>query len=339
MIKGHGDDIHNYKGIKANFSSNVCADGPHPSLVAHLKGALSSLEQYPEPCAESLTQRLAECYHLLANQVLVCNGATEAFYLLAHHYRGQKSLIFTPSFSEYEDACTSAHHPITYADNQLYTSVNYADVDLVWLCNPNNPDAFCYDFQVLTDIIKSNPQCLFIIDEAYIEFARGQRSFIPLFATLHNVVVIRSMTKRYSIPALRLGYMLGNAKVMASISKNVMPWRLNTLALKAGEFVLSSDYADDFDQETVLTQSQALQNEIGKIEGIELLPSNASFFLLRSNIPATRLKQRLVEDYGLLIRDASNFRGLSPYHFRVAVQSEQNNKLLVHALKEIFTHG
>jgi len=338
MIKGHGDDRHQYKAVKANFSSNVCTDGVHASLLSHLQAALEHLHHYPEPCAETLTARLAQHHHLAAEELLVCNGATEAFYLLAQHYRGARSLIFIPSFAEYEDACVSATHSITYVENHLYATTNYTDADLVWLCNPNNPDAYCYDFERLGEIIKANTQSLFIIDEAYIDFACGQQSFIPLFATLQNVVIIRSMTKRYAIPALRLGYLIGSEKLIEGITEHLMPWRLNALALSAGEYVLSSDYEDDFDPKAIIQRCAALQKALGKIEGIEIYPSQASFFLLKSNVPAALLKQRLIDDYGLLIRDASNFRGLSPYHFRIAVQSEEHNALLINALKEIFSN-
>lgn len=336
MIKGHGDDLHNYPQVKANFSSNVCTNGPHESLVNHLQNTLVTLEHYPEPCAESLTIHIAECHRLSADQVLVCNGATEAFYLLANQYRGQKSLIFTPSFSEYEDACKSANHVITYVKNSLYETANYTDADLVWLCNPNNPDAFCYDYEILTNIINAHPDTLFVIDEAYIEFTSEVKSYLSEFASLLNVVVIRSMTKRYAIPALRLGYMVAQSAVIKAIETHLMPWRLNTLAIEAGKFVLSADYADDFDSKKALASCQALQNDINAIDGLEVVPSDATFFLVKSTLPSAELKQRLIQDYGLLIRDASNFRGLTDYHFRVAVQTSLDNKLLVQALKDIF---
>lgn len=336
MIKGHGDDIYNYEAVNANFSSNVCAKGPDESLVKHLEHTLNSLEHYPEPCADSLAQCLAEHHQLSTKKVLVCNGATEAFYLVANHYRGKKSLIFTPSFSEYEDACSSANHSMTFMENTLYAQVDYSDKDLVWFCNPNNPDAFIYDFRVLHGIIASHPTCLFIIDEAYIEFARGVQSFIPELVNYENILVIRSMTKRYAIPALRLGYMVGSASLMKSIMEHLMPWRLNSLAIEAGKFVLSPDYRDDFDAESDLRQCHLLQMELDKIAGIEVIASQATFFLAKSPMQASELKKRLVNDYGLLIRDASNFRGLSNYDFRVAVQSPSDNIRLVEALKDIF---
>lgn len=255
---------------------------------------------------------------------------------MANHYRGKKSLIFTPSFSEYEDACSSANHSMTFMENTLYAQVDYSDKDLVWFCNPNNPDAFIYDFRVLHGIIASHPTCLFIIDEAYIEFARGVQSFIPELVNYENILVIRSMTKRYAIPALRLGYMVGSASLMKSIMEHLMPWRLNSLAIEAGKFVLSPDYRDDFDAESDLRQCHLLQMELDKIAGIEVIASQATFFLAKSPMQASELKKRLVNDYGLLIRDASNFRGLSNYDFRVAVQSPSDNIRLVEALKDIF---
>lgn len=337
MIKGHGDDIYHYKGIKANFSSNVSAGGTHDSLLSYLKGEMDALEHYPEPCAETLTETLANTHQLKPDQVLVCNGATEAFYLIANQYRGARSLIFTPSFSEYEDACKTASHSITYLSNQLTGSADFLKADLAWICNPNNPDAFCFDEEWLLQQITQYTDCLFIIDEAYIEFVKGANSIINQISKHKNVLVVRSMTKRYAIPALRLGYMLGSSSIISAIQERLMPWRLNTLALKAGEYVLSSEYNDDFDADEILKESQYLQQQLKHIKGVEICDSSASFFLAKSTIQSAELKERLINEYGLLIRDASNFRGLSNYHFRIATQSRENNQQLIVALQEILS--
>lgn len=336
MIKGHGDDIHNYTALRANFSSNVSAVGTHPSLVEHLQSEMSVLCNYPEPNAETLTAMIGALHGLDETRTIVCNGATEAFYMLANYYRGAKSLIFTPSFSEYEDACRCAAHDITFVKNRDIASADFSQVDMAWLCNPNNPDAFCFDKQWVIDKVKGHANCLFIIDEAYIEFTTGVVSMISELATYDNLVVIRSMTKRYAIPALRLGYMLGSESLMQELRACLMPWRLNAIALKAGEFVLSPTYTDAFDLSAVLHESQKFQAEVAAIAGVEVLPSHTSFFLVKSTMNASELKQRLVEDYGLLIRDASNFRGLTSYHFRLAVQSTLHNQMMVDALHDIF---
>ncbi len=333
MIHGHGDDTYNFKTIRMNFSSNVNPQGINPGLQAHLKSCINKLDVYPEPLAENLATRIERKKGFASGSVLITNGAVEAFYLLASLFQNKKSLIYTPSFSEYEDACKMYSHNIEFCNNSLFSEKNEKQFDIVWLCNPNNPDGKIFDREILKEKILQSPGTLFVVDEAYIEFLDKNISLENEALNFQNLVVVRSLTKRFSIPGLRLGYIVCAPKLILKLNEKLMPWRINSLALEAGLYCFSEEYNDNFSVAQILAESQRFQFEISQLKGFEVVPSASSFFLVKAPVNAGEIKKQLVEKYRILIRDASNFRGLSEFHFRLSTQSPDKNNELIKVLK------
>lgn len=333
MIYGHGDDSFNYADIRLNFSSNVSPYGINYQLLAHLKKSAENLNAYPEPLANTLATRIENQNGFPLGTVLVTNGAVEAFYLLASLFEKKKSLIYVPSFSEYKDACEMYSHDVEFSDNECYTEDKSTHFDTIWICNPNNPDGKIFDAQMLIKRVVQNPRTVFIVDEAYVDFVDASISVVSRVPYLPNLVVVRSLTKRFAIPGLRLGYLVASPVIVNKLKEKLMPWRINTLAMEAGMFCLSDGYSDNFDLNSLLAESNRLQAEISRIDGFLVYPSKTSFFLVKSTNKSSLLKNELAEKYGILIRDASNFRGLSDKHFRISTQLYENNNYLIQALK------
>ena len=333
MIHGHGDDTYNFKNIRVNFSSNVNPQGINQGLREHLKSCISKLDAYPEPLAENLACCIEQKKGLSAGSVLVTSGAAEAFYLLASLFRNKKSLIYTPSFSEYEDACKMYGHNIEFCNNAVFPKEIGKYFDLVWICNPNNPDGKIFDKEILKEKIQQNPDTLFVLDEAYVEFVDKNISLEEEASLLPNLVVVRSLTKRFSIPGLRLGYLVCAPLLISKLKEKLMPWRINSLALEAGLFCFSEAYNDNFQVAEILSESRRFQAEIAKIKGFEVVPSKTSFFLVKGPGKAAALKKELAGKYGILIRDASNFKGLSEFYFRLSTQVPAKNNELINILK------
>lgn len=333
MIHGHGDDTYQYKNIRYNFSSNVNPLGMNAGLVGHLQKSIGLSGRYPEPLAADLAKIIENKKELPAGSVLVTNGAVEAFYLVASLFPNGKSLIYTPAFAEYEDACFLHKHSMEFCDNANYPSEKEKDADVVWICNPNNPDGKVFDTEIIKKQIAQKPQTLYVVDEAYVEFLQEPVSLIKGASLLPNLVVVRSLTKRFSIPGLRLGYLVASVEFINKLKSLLMPWRINSLALGAGEYCFSENYSDDFDLSKLLEESQRIQKEINQMDGFEVLPSQTSFFLVKGRMKAVELKKYLAENAGILIRDASNFRGLTPFHFRISTQIPEVNNHLLKALK------
>lgn len=325
MIEGHGDDGYRYGMVRMNFSSNIYAHADLSALKAYLAAHLDCIASYPEPSARTLEALIADDCGLDASQVLVTAGATEAIYLIAQTFRSDPTYrVLRPSFSEYEDACRQ----------EGYSETEQAA--LCWLCNPENPTGRVYDKDFVKNL--SRQHRLVVLDQSYEDYTDR-----PLLSPLEavetgNLIQLHSMTKRYGVPGLRLGYVVSSAALVALLRARMRPWTVNALALKAGEWLLREKPQILPDRHAYLAEARRLRERLDKIAGIEMEPTSTNF-MLGTVHPATaaELKDFLALQKGMLIRDASNFEGLTPHHFRVAAQTPEEDDALVEAVKEFVT--
>lgn len=332
MIEGHGDDLYKYGNIRANFSSNVYNSVDHDALYKHLAHHLHSIRSYPEPEPYSLEKTIAEMNGIESDNICVTSGATEAIYLIALALRASSSYIIAPTFREYEDACRIHCHKVT---NIFSLDDIPSESSVIWLCNPNNPTGHVTDKDMLTRVIDSNPQHIFIIDQSYEMFANRQTLDTKSMTQRDNVLILHSMTKCFAVPGIRLGYVTACKKLIERIRSCRMPWSVNALAIEAGTFLLK--HVDEYrpDVESLIKERQRVENELIATGMIEISPSDTHYMLLRTlKGTAVGLKDFLACHYGILIRDASNFAGLTPAHIRIAIQTEEENNLLIEGVKE-----
>ncbi|SFW34821.1 pyridoxal phosphate-dependent aminotransferase [Chitinophaga sancti] len=329
MILGHGDDRYLYsREILADFSSNVYYKGLSIGLIQHLSTQLFRLKNYPEANAQSLQEALAQWHAITPAQVLATNGATEAFYLVAHAWRRQSATIVIPAFAEYEDACRVNDISVSYLEWSALQQDSSFETELVFLGNPNNPTGALLTVDFLRNLLQHNPAVTFVIDEAYVDFTLARASLVDSLGELPNLVIIKSLTKTYAIPGLRLGYMLSNAETISAITASKMPWSVNALAIEAGLYITAHKETLTFRVEELLQDTVALMAALRIY--VNVMQTNTNFFLcelLRGT--AAELKAYLLEEHGLLIRDAGNFKSLSERHFRVATQTPEKNALLI----------
>lgn len=332
MIEGHGDDAYKYEAIKINFSSNVYNHVNHIGLNQYLFQEMERIRTYPEPQPYSLEKELAEQLRLSAENVCVTNGATEAIYLIAQTFRNCISAILMPTFSEYADACRLHGHSV----RPIYNLDNIPeDTNLVWLCNPNNPTGEVREKEVLLTYIQHHPQFLFILDQSYESFTLKPLLSAKEAAKLTNVVVLHSMTKRFAVPGLRLGYMTACRTLLHEIRLQRMPWSVNQLALAAGHYLLRCSHDYEIDIPLLLREKERLAQSLLSVGGIEVWPSDTHYMLVRLRTgKASALKDYLAREHGILIRDASNFEGLDEHFFRIATQIAEENDKLVECIKK-----
>ena len=330
MINGHGDDIYSHgKKIVSNFSSNVYNKFDSSDLEKYLCDHISTIHSYPEPDAHTLKSIICKNLHIGSDEICITNGATEAIYLIAQLYRGAKTAVVIPTFSEYEDACRIQQHQLYFIDSLDNIESN---TGLVWLCNPNNPTGKIYDADYLDRIVSNYPQTCFVIDQSYAGFTDKKVWSAKEALKYQNVIVLHSLTKCYAIPGLRLGYLTACSELTEKIAHFSMPWSVNQIAQLAGQYLLQNT-AYDFRE--CITESERVQNIIAGINGIKVYPSDMHYFLCRLDKgQASELKQFLIDRYEILIRDASNFRGLDERYFRIATQSPEENQELIKALQE-----
>lgn len=331
MLHGHGDDAYRYRReIRADFSTNVWYGGEPAGLKEHLFNQWHLVKKYPEVLAESLNEQVAQHYDIRPEQVLISNGTTESIYLIAQAFRGKKTTIATPAFAEYEDACRMHQHQVRFIPwNEIYSSSRLA-TDLLFICNPNNPTGSV--FLPLEELISRNPQTMFVLDEAFIEFTLSIETAVPLLSRYENLLVLRSMTKAFAIPGLRLGYIVAHEKRIAQLRDLKFPWSVNALAIEAGKFIFDNYELLQLPVRQLLEDKEAFATQL-QHTGVKVHESHTHFFLAETaQGTAAELKQYLVEQHGILIRDASNFRGLKEKHFRVATLAPAQNQFLIQAL-------
>ncbi len=337
MIEGHGDDSYRYNcPITANFSSNVYNNVDLSGLKSHLCACMAGISSYPEPQPYTLEKSIADGCGLTPDEVCVTNGATEAIYLIAQSFRGENTFILQPTFSEYADACRMHAHRV----GMLYSLPGKKEgfrlpesVGILWLCNPNNPTGTVIDKHWLMELINRNPKVCFVIDQSY-EYFTLCSLFTPAEAAGYpNVLLLHSMTKRYAIPGLRLGYVTGNNDLLHRIRCSRMPWSVNQLAIEAGLYLLEHGTPDAPDISFYLKETIRLKNALETLGGMEIWDTKTHFMLICLRYgKASALKDYLATEHGILIRDASNFDGLDERFFRIATQTRVENLRLVEAI-------
>lgn len=339
MIEGHGDDLYKYnRPITTNFSSNLTNWIDTTPLKTYLRLHIGeAISTYPEPQAYTLEACIAEKSGIRPEHVCVTNGATEAIYLIAQSFAGERSAVLQPTFSEYADACHINGHLTTFLYHLPQSGKLPEYLRMLWLCNPNNPTGTVIDKYRLIELTENNPHIIFVIDQSYEGF-----TLKPLFtaqeaAELPNILLIHSLTKRYAIPGLRLGYLTGNASLLHHLRTHRMPWSVNGVALSAGMYLLTHPETVPFNLSRCLSETVRLQSLLIQAGGMEVWNTDTHFMLVHLRMgKASALKDYLANEHGLLIRDASNFNGLDTTYFRISTQLPNENELLVNAIKHWF---
>ena len=337
MLFGHGDDFHNFKGqVKINFSSNIWHGADLTKLKTHLWENFDKVKNYPEPDAGSICRLIARRLEISEDNVLMTNGSTSGFYLLAQVYRGAKSMILTPSFSEYEDACQMHEHTLSFFDSSNDLSeLDLEGQDFCWICNPNNPDGKTIHRTELLKLIAENPETKFIIDQAYTSFSIEDALKATDLKNHPNLILMQSISKAYNIPGMRIGYIMASAEIIKKLYQKIIPWSINALAIEAARYILIHPAQFTLPIRKWQRETTEFIYKLSQLDGLEIIPTNTTFFLVRlKKGKAADLKKHLLEQHGILIRDASNFRGLDETYFRLSTQSNENNLVLVECLKE-----
>lgn len=330
MTEGHGDDIYKYQDIRINFSSNVYSHADLSKLQDHLREVIYLIRNYPEPEPFTLEAIIARKQGVPADCVLVTSGATEAIYLIARTFALQQesfsASILHPTFSEYEDACRMYGIP-TFSENNAKTH------SLLWLCNPNNPTGSVVSLEKIQQYARQFDYV--VVDQSYEDYTQAPKLTPQEAIRAGNIVQLHSLTKTYAIPGLRIGYIIAPSHLIGLLRQYVGPWTVNALAIEAGKWLIENDVRVLPDINTYLKETERLRQRLNQIPGIKAAETQTNFFLTQIKpYTAAELKDYLARNHHILIRDASNFRGLNPHHFRISTQTSQENDLLVNAIEE-----
>ena len=343
-----------------DFSASINPLGVPLAARRVLQTAIRKIQHYPDPEGWALLQAIATHHRISPDNVLLGNGTVELIYAVPAALNVQCGLIVGPTFSEYERALTLANARVTsllaHSEDQYRPPVREAltriiqphsssqgsgkrrlSVDAVFLCNPNSPTGRSVSrnsvYRVLEAVKRQRGRL--IVDETFVEFCE-EKSVIRRAVRDDSLLVLRSFTKFYGIPGLRIGYAVGTEKILRPIKNRLPPWSVNTLAQEAALACLQDHRYRKrtllFFQKERLAFRQALQ----RIPGFRVYPSSANFFLIELPRPLTsRQVQATLMEHGLLVRDCSNYSGLHERMLRVAVRTAKENSRLVKQLQHV----
>lgn len=348
------DRIHGGNCLKRDvidFSVNINPLGLPRKLSDIISKNTDCVLRYPDPSSEQLKRKLAVLHAVGPENIAIGNGSVELIYLIPRAFKIKKALIITPTFSEYEFAIKSnGSMPLFFNTSEKddfkidcgKLAGRLPHCDAFFLCNPNNPTGtILHSDEVLyLSRFSRKHKCLLILDEAFIEFTKESKRTTTISETVKNesLVILRSLTKFFAIPGLRLGYVIGHKRIIEKIVKLQYPWNVNGLAQLAGEKVLTDKVYMDQTRLFVAKERQYMFKRLGSIKGLKVYPSSANFILCKlQNAPiqsSNELARRLLRE-GIYIRACGNFRGLNDKFFRVAIRKRNDNSRLIDSMEKV----
>jgi len=329
------------------FPASINPPGLSEMVRKSIISALDSLVHYPDNTHGELKQALAAHHGLSPANVVVANGSTEIIYHLPAMLTGKRALIISPSFNEYVRSLVQQHWEVRHftlkpesnfsIDLEALEQTLAEGYDALYLCNPGNPNGTLYTLRTIEQVYSL---CIasgtfLVLDEAFMDFCEDSSAKHDIVKG-DNGIVLRSMTKFFGIPGLRLGYALSNTTMAERLDAMGGPWSVNTLALAAGVAALQDKEHNRQTIEDNRQERRTLFERLSELKKLKVYPSSANFLLAEiiDGMSAMELRERLMHQR-LLIRDCTNFMGLSPQFFRVAVRTAEDNGRLLGALKRI----
>ncbi|GAB6180931.1 threonine-phosphate decarboxylase CobD [Desulfotomaculum defluvii] len=329
-----------------DFSANINPLGPSPLALAAMRQALLQIQHYPEPQAETLRKELSQITSLPEEMLILGNGAAELIYALGRLLKPRRVLLPVPTFSEYADAFRKIEQIHIPLDRHNGFTLDIEAVgrqlrqgDLAIICNPNNPTGQLVlkeHLKVLLTQAQASGADL-LVDEAFMDFVFPEQSLMQEIPSNGHLYVLRSLTKFFAIPGIRLGYLATSPSVIETLMSFLPPWRVNLLAQVAGVSSLRDKQYSASTLEQMGRLRTLLVEGLTSITGLRPLCPAANFILVdcrESGYSAEEI-QNFLGPKGILIRQCKNFIGLDGYYFRVAVRSERDNARLLQALQEL----
>jgi threonine-phosphate decarboxylase len=331
-----------------DFSASINPLGPVPAVREAVAAAFDRLVHYPDSEATELKERLAEFHGLAPENITVANGSTELIYLAPRLVAGHRGLIVAPPFSEYGKSLSRNGWEYDYLnlspangfalDTEALAERLRFGYDLLFLCNPGNPTGRLYPRAEIEAACRLCDEfgTFLVLDEAFMDFCEGE-SAKGLVAGWNGGVVLRSMTKFFGLPGLRLGYAIGAPEVSGAIAALREPWSVNTPAQVAGIASLADGEYRRRTHAYVERERELLAAGLAVLPGLTVYPSSANYLLVEitTGPDAPELARRLLLQR-ILIRDCSSFVGLGSRFFRVAVRTTEENRRLLESLGQLF---
>lgn len=342
MKHKHGGDIYRNPNI-IDFSANLSPLGMPASVIEAAIQGVKHSNCYPDVECQALKEAIRKAEHVCEDHIICGNGAADLIFALCLAQKPKKALLPAPTFAEYEQALLTVDCDIQYfmlqEEKDFVLQEDFLEaltdeIDLVFLCNPNNPTGQMLPLPLLNAVLEvtKRKKIGLILDECFVEFIQDEVSVKEKLKSYPNLFLLKAFTKLYAMPGLRLGYgFCSDGDLLERMRAVMQPWNVSVVAQYAGvaaiqekEYVRRTKEIVEEEKIFLLTK---LKPFVDKIYGSA---ANFIFFRAREDFGALLLEK------GILVRDCSNYPGLSKGYFRIAVRTREENKRLLAAVKELY---
>ncbi len=331
-----------------DFSASINPLGISENARRAVFEHFEAVSHYPEQLSETLITEISKFHSIPRRCIIAGNGSTELIYLIPRVFKPNKALLVTPTFSEYKNALSLVECEVdtflVREDNAFrlekggLVELLKKRYDLLYICNPGNPTGVLTSKEIILGIVDEASEygTTCVVDEAFIDFAEDES--VKKEATERaNVIVLRSMTKFYGIPGMRVGFAVSNEDNIDKMMVHKEPWSINALgSIAAVESLRDASYIEE-SKKYIAKERDSLFLSLSEIPWLKPYPSAANYVLVRiegDEMDADILFERLGKE-GLLIRSCTSFDGLGSRFFRVAIRKREENERLLESLLNI----
>ncbi len=346
----HGGNIYKKAkelGISENqildYSANISPLGIPSHIKKAMVDAIEGTINYPDPDCTALREAIGRQDGVEPDCVTCGNGGADLLYRLAFGLKPKKVLLPVPAFVEYEEAMTAAGARMVYEtmDEDFHIREDMTeriteDTDLVILCNPNNPTGLLTPRRQVLAVLEQAKEmhCRVLVDECFLEICREEEQYTvkPYLKEYPNLMILKSFTKLYAIPGVRLGYLLcADREVIAQVNRAGQAWSVSHIAQCAGVAALSHPEYKAAVIDAVEKELIYMKKEMANLP-LTLYDGRANYLFFRT--PGVTDLDRRLESRGIMIRNCSNYVNLGNDYWRIAVKTHEENVILLRELRQ-----
>ena len=356
----HGGNVHAaarelYRPVGSilDFSASINPLGPSRQAVRAFHEATSLVEHYPDPECFSLKRTMACRWKLSPERVVVGSGSTELIDVIPRALAIRSAMIVGPTYGEYARAVRHAggrpsvvlarkadnyRPPLEEVVRRLVDKrPGRQAIDAVFLCHPNSPTGRPCGHDDLRALFRAadRARSWVILDESFIEYC-GELTCAPYLRTFSRLIILRSFTKFYGLPGLRIGYSLSSSSVAALLRRFLPPWSVSAVAQRAAEAAIMDERHARRSLRYIEKERARLALRLSSLKGVTVVPSSANFLLIELPTPVrARAITADLRRQAMLVRDCSSVEGCTSRMIRIAVRASRDNDRLIGALARL----